>query len=115
MTTTSDAVEAIKAIAPLLTKDVAPVVIEASKGLPGEPNVLRFDHAGLNEAMIRVMKSIPEDQHVVAIARVDLDGGRLTIAGKIPAKVPGELGWTVMVDKPWKGALSAEAAVVWSF
>jgi hypothetical protein len=98
----------------LFTPSVAKIVTvqETPQGLP---NVLKFDNSAINSAIDAAMKSIPADKHVVAIARVDMSGARLTIAGRIPSgTIPGELDWTVFVDKPWQGEFDAGLGVRWS-
>ena len=89
-------------------------VVTVAKGATGEPDVRKFDNSALNAAIDAAMREIPADKHVVALARVDLSGARLTIAGKVPGKIPGELDWTVYADKPWDGAFDAGLGIRWS-
>ena len=89
-------------------------VTTIAKGVSGEPDLRKFDQSALNAAIDAAVRSIPADKHVVALARVDMTGARLTIAGKVPGKIPGELDWTVYVDKPWDGTFDAGLGVRWS-
>lgn len=89
-------------------------VVTITKGAPGEPDVRKFDQSALNAAIDAAVKAIPADKHVVALARVDMTGARLTIAGRVPGKIPGELDWTVYVDRPWDGTFDAGLGVRWS-
>src|SRR5512147_2677037 len=89
-----------------------PVVV--AKGLAGEPDLKKFDSSAINKAINDAMASIPAGKTVAAFARVDLTGARLVVAGKIPAKIPGELNWTVYVDKPWEGSFDAGVGLRWA-
>lgn len=90
-------------------------VVTLTKGVSGAPDIRKFDQSELNDAITAAMKSIPADKHVIALARVDMTGARLTIAGRVPSdKIPGELDWTVYVDKPWEGTFDAGLGVRWS-
>jgi hypothetical protein len=89
-------------------------LITLSKGLTGEPDIRKFDTSELNAEIDAAIKSIPAGKTVAAFARVDMTGARLTIAGKVPGKIPGELDWTVYVDKPWDGDFDAGLGLRWS-
>ena len=89
-------------------------VVTVAKGAPGEPDRRRFDASALNAAIDSAMKALPADEHVLALARVDLAGAHLSIVGKVPGKIPGELDWTIYVDKPWDGSFDAGLGVRWS-
>jgi hypothetical protein len=100
--------------AALSTLDALPTVVTVAKGAPGSPDVRKFSLSDLNAAIDDAIKTLPADKHVVAFARADLSGARLTIAGKVPGKHPGELDWTIYVDKPWEGDVTAGAAIRWT-
>jgi hypothetical protein len=95
-----------------LTPTAASVVTVTPQS--GAPDVRKFDDSALNQAIDNAIRNIPADKHVVALARVDLKGAHLTIAGKIPSSIPGELDWTVYADKPWDGPFDAGLGVRWS-
>ncbi len=93
---------------------VAAQVLTVEKGAPGAPDVRKFDQSALNDAITAAMKALPADKSVIALARVDLSGARFTLAGRVPGKIPGELDWTVYVDKPWQGDFDAGLGVRWT-
>lgn len=96
------------------TPDTITRPITVAKGAPGEPDLRRFDNAAINSAIDSAMAALPSGKTVVALARVDLTGARLTIAGKVPGKIPGDLNWTVYVDKPYEGSFDAGVGIRWS-
>ena len=98
---------------PLEIAGVAKTVV-VSKGASGNPDVSKFDHSALNAAIDAAIKALPPGKHVVGFARVDMSGARLTIAGRVPGKIPGELDWTVYADKPWDGPFDAGVGLRWS-
>jgi hypothetical protein len=102
------------ALPSLVTPEVVAGVSTVAAGASGEPDVRKFDVASLNESITEALKTLPEGKHVAAFARVDLDGAHLTIAGHVPGKIPGDLDWTVYVDKKWTGDFDAGAGLRWS-
>jgi hypothetical protein len=96
------------------TPDVVAGITTVETGVPGSPSIRKFDIASLNETIGEAIKAIPEGKHVGAFARVDLKGAHFVIAGKVPGKIPGELDWTVFVDKPWDGDFDAGVGLRWS-
>jgi hypothetical protein len=99
----------------LATVGSAANVVTVEKGLKGEPDVRKFDVAALNESITQALAAIPQGKTVAAFGRVDLKGARLTIAGRVPSKsIPGELDWTIYVDKPWGGEFDAGIGLRWS-
>ena len=98
----------------LTLPDSIATVQTVSKGANGEPDLRKFNSSALNSAIDAAMAAMPKDKKVVALLRADLTGARLTIAGRIPSKLPGELDWTVFVDKPYTGKVDAGVGVRWS-
>jgi hypothetical protein len=96
-----------------------PVVVDSPVRLltvqknSGAPDVQMFDAAAVNASIDNVMKTLPADKHVAAIAYVDKDGANVAIVGKLP-KIPGEAEWTVIGTRTWSGDWNASAAFRWS-
>ena len=97
----------------LSNQSTAAKLMTFAKGSTGEPDIRKFDISALNAEIDAAVKALG-DKNVVGLARVDLEGAHLTIVGKVPAKVPGELNWTVYVDKPWEGSFDAGVGIRWS-
>lgn len=90
-------------------------VVTVEQTPQGLPNVMRFDNTAINNAIDAAMKTVPADKRVVGIARVDMSGAHLTIAGRIPSgSLPGQFEWTLFADKPWDGPFDAGLGVRWS-
>lgn len=99
-------------VSEMVVGDVAKIVTVEPR--TGSPDIRKFDVQSMNAMIDDAMKAIPADKKVAAFARVDLQGAHLTIAGRVPGKIPGELDWTVYVDKPWDGELEGAIGLRWS-
>jgi len=72
--------------------------------------IRRFADTKLQESVTRVLAMIPANKHAAIIAVASKDGARLAAA----ARIGGDFSIMGVLEKPWKGTLKAEAALVWT-
>ena len=72
--------------------------------------IRRFSDAALQTQIDKVLAQVPADKPVAVIAHADTNGAALSAMVRLGDQ------WSVLAAayKPWKGALSAEAELVWT-
>jgi hypothetical protein len=89
-------------------------VITVAKGAAGEPDVRMFDLASVNQHIESSMAALDPGKKVAFIAYADGQGVKGAIVGRIDAKIPGEVKWTVFAERPYSGQFTWGAGVKWS-
>jgi hypothetical protein len=77
--------------------------------IQGADGIRRFSDEKIQAAVDRALV-LRGDRPFAVVAHADLDGAALSVVGKIGDK------WSIVAScyKPYKGALAAEAEVVWT-
>ena len=78
--------------------------------MPPTVEIRRFSDAALQTQIDKVLAQVPADKPVAVIAHADTNGAALSAMVRLGDQ------WSVLAAayKPWKGALSAEAELVWT-
>jgi hypothetical protein len=98
---------------PLIKSDAANVITVGTP-VSGQPDQRIFDVASINQHITDSLSALPPDKKVAFVAYADGEGVKGVIVGKITDKLPGEIDWTVLAEKPWNGAFQWGAGVRWS-
>jgi len=77
---------------------------------PGGEEIRKFADAGIAASIDRVLAGLSLDKRIAVVAAANLQGA----TGAVMVRIGGSWSFVATVNRAWKGALGAEAAVKWS-
>jgi len=103
-------------------EEIRPIIVEENARLytayrtpQGLPDIRKFDVQAVNDAIEKHVAIMKPEEHVVAVAYVDKNGGHVAVVGRVKSdKIPGDLKWTVYGTNEWGGDWSVGAGARWS-
>lgn len=96
---------------PVAKARTLPVLVKSEPDLIRVGPIQSFVNSGIQQSIQAAIAKLPEGKSGAVIPYANKDSINIAIVGR----VSDNLGWTVVVTKPWKGDVDFEAGAMYSW